>query len=107
MDLTFVRPKQNIDTLRTYHIIIDGKKCGKIKAGEKKTITVSNSPHEIYLEIDWCTSNTVTITDTTRTEIVFSCYNSYSGPRLHIPFIPALYLTSWRNKYLTLEEISP
>ena len=104
MKLKFIRQKQYADRIRRYSIIIDGEKCEEIRSGEEKTINVSDKPHEVYLKIDWCTSNTIKIQDTGKTEIIFSCYNSFSGPKMFIPFLILFYVTFWRDRYLTLEE---
>ena len=104
MKLKFKRVKQFTDMARAYKIIIDRKHIENIRCGEEKELEIPEGKHEVFLKIDWCTSNALII-DATKDERAFLCFNSLAGWKLFIPFIPLYKITFGKKNYLTLEEI--
>ena len=47
------------DSRRSYSVMLDGHKVAKVRRGERLELPVSAGHHELYLKIDWCTSQTV------------------------------------------------
>lgn len=55
--LTIYREIGASDKLRAFHIIVDGKKVGKIKEGETFHLQFHDqNKHTLQLKIDWCSS---------------------------------------------------
>jgi hypothetical protein len=46
-------PNRRVDRLRSYKISIDGRRRGRIKAGERLRLDVQPGTHEIRLRMDW------------------------------------------------------
>ena len=102
MKLKLKRRKQLLsDRARDYQIFIDGEHAGSISYDGKTEFDLPAGKHEILLKVDWCSSNTLIINDD-QTEINLSCYNTFGGWIMFIPFIPLYYITFGRKKYLTL-----
>lgn len=57
--IVFQRARENINTLRSYKIILDDKLIDEISNGATKEILVEKGIHRIKAKIDWCTSNEV------------------------------------------------
>jgi hypothetical protein len=73
------RTSQRVDSLREYEIYVDGQKINTIGPGEKKTLEVSQSNHEIYIKIDWCKSKKLNINLTERQELKLKCGSKITG----------------------------
>ena len=102
--LRISRNKQYYDYLRKYKIILDGKLIGKIAKDELKSFNIEPGNHTIYLKIDWCRSNKINFHVSENEDINFICENfsknNFKG------FLFPLYITLFKNKYLTLKEVS-
>ena len=61
------------DFFRSYAIIVDGNPVGKIKRGWRIELPVSQGQHELFLQIDWCTSRSITFDVQPGAVIEFFC----------------------------------
>lgn len=90
------------DRLRAYKVVLDGQVIGQIRHGEEAEFAVEPGPHELYLKIDWCRSNTVEF-ENDGPVTVFECGSNLKGPAI---FLAILYVTLWRERYLWLRRDS-
>ena len=54
--IKLIRKKAWGDILRSYAIILDGKKVGAIRHGKTCSLNCSTGQHSLQLKIDWCRS---------------------------------------------------
>jgi hypothetical protein len=101
--LTVSRDSGYVDNLRAYHILLDGKKIGKLKNGETREFTVDPGSHSIKAKIDWCSSQTLDFTATDGEPLVFHVKSNLRGMRLSLIFWKVLFAP---DSYLHLERIS-
>ena len=99
--LIIERANMWFDRLRSYQILLDGKKIGAIKNGEKISFDISEGNHQLYLKIDWCRSNSIDFENYGK-DIHFKCRSNLKGLKM---FLVPLYVTIFWNKYLLLEKI--
>ena len=86
MQVTFSRPKQFADRIRSYEIELDGVPFINIRASEQKTVEIPEGTKSLQAKIDWCCSKKLPIENLKpNQEIVVK--NSYSHLAL-IPFMP-------------------
>lgn len=60
--LTLFRQPRYSDKIRAYNVVIDGQTVGKIKERETFEYPLTDGPHEIWLTIDWASSNRINCT---------------------------------------------
>ena len=97
--LTISRDKGYVDGGRKYTIVVNKKPIGKIANGETKEFELHAGEHEIYLKIDWCRSNKLTIKADEHDTIALNVTSSLRGLRI---LLGLLYLFVIPNKYLKL-----
>jgi hypothetical protein len=61
------------DIGRTYKVFIDDQAVGAIRRKETKTFEVSPGKHQIHLEVDWCSSRTVSVELPPGEEVKLTC----------------------------------
>ncbi|BDX06902.1 hypothetical protein [Planctobacterium marinum] len=98
--IQIVRDSGFADRSRDYEVICDGELLGKIANGDTGEFEVSPGKHEIYLSIDWCRSNSVSIDVAEgHPNTMLKCGSNLGGLKL---LLAALYITVWRNDYIWL-----
>jgi len=98
------------DSRRSYSVVLDGQKVAKVRRGERLELPVLVGRHEIYLKIDWCTSQTVELEATPGAVIEMFCEPEPEGAFTERPDDPtwldvrelAEDLTGGRNWYIRL-----
>ena len=91
------------DRLRTYAILLDGKKIGNIGNGETQTFSIAQGKHVISAKIDWCGSSTLDFTATEGASPSFRVGSNMRGIRI---LFSLWYVLIERNKYLRIEQTS-
>lgn len=66
-------PRPLGDIGRTYKVFIDDQVVGAIRRKETKTFEVSPGRHRIHLEIDWCSSRSVSVELPPGEEVKLTC----------------------------------
>lgn len=61
------------DIFRSYAVIVDGEKVGRIRRGKRLEIPIAPGDHEIFLKIDWCQSSVITFTVREGNVVEFAC----------------------------------
>ncbi len=82
---------------RKIKIYIDNKLVGKIKEGEKSVINVEKGKHEVYAQIDWCSSKKMTIE-------INANENKQFALRCTNPLMAIYYIIFRPHEYLILES---
>jgi hypothetical protein len=95
--LVLYRDSGFVDAYRKYAILIDGRQIGSVKNGETKTVSLEPGAHTLKLEIDWCSSNTISFDLTSNETARFRCGSNLRGLRaflgpLCVFFAPSKYL---------------
>ena len=57
--LTIYREPRYSDKIRSYNVVVDGQVVGKIKERETFEFALPAGLHEIWLTIDWASSNRI------------------------------------------------
>jgi hypothetical protein len=96
-----IRPRQFMDCLRSYKIIVDGRKVGTIARNSVLEFEVPHGRTTIKAQIDWCRSPSLTIEPTTYENIEIVVRNPWS--RLLALFA----VTFGFFLYLKLDRLSP
>ena len=47
------------DFLRAYKVVLDGEPVGTIRQGKSRSFEVKPGHHEIFLTVDWCSSQPI------------------------------------------------
>jgi len=87
------------DIIRAYKIVLDGKIVGEIKRDQEISLDTLTGTHQLYLKIDWCTSNKIDFDIKDGETINFECGNNTKFGMM------ILYITVLRNQYLWLKKI--
>ena len=103
--IRLARGNDYVDKLRAYKIFIDDVYRGDIKRNEVKEFEVATGEHIIYAKIDWCRSNKLCV-NVSNSILELEIGSPITGKKLFIPFIPILYATLLRNKYLYIRDKS-
>lgn len=77
--IILTRRNSYVDKFRKYELIIDGKKCGKIRNNSEIKINLTEGTHTLYLLIDWCKSNELVITINENEDVLLECYPNSKG----------------------------
>jgi len=88
------------DRARAYKVVLDDEVIGSIKNGEEKEFDVHVGRHELFLKIDWCSSNSISF-DADGSVLNFECGSSLRGWKI---FMAMIYIIFIRNKYLWLKQ---
>ena len=89
------------DRLRSYTILLDGKKIGELGNGETKTFSVAPGRHAISAKIDWCSSSALDFTVGEGECSSFRVGSNMRGLRI---FLSLWYVLIARNEYLRIEQ---
>ena len=87
------------DRGRAYKVMLDEKVIGEVNNGQEVTFEVPKGTHNLYLKIDWCSSNKISF-DIKDADIVFECGSSLRGLKMFLSFVYILFL---RDQYLWLK----
>ena len=88
------------DRARKYRVLVDGGQRAEIGDDETVQIPVTPGRHVIRMKIDWCRSRDLQV-DLRHGEILRLECKANAWPLL----IP-LYITIWRNKYISLDTVT-
>ena len=91
------------DCLRTYAVILDGKRIDCLRAGSTKQFPVPPGEHKLRVRIDWCESNTVRFTVAEDETAVFRIKSNLRGWRVLLA--PWYAIFAW-NSYLHLVRMN-
>ena len=61
------------DRLRSYQVIIDGERLGKIGSGENREFPISPGRHRLRLKVDWAVSKTIEFDVNETGRVSFAC----------------------------------
>lgn len=92
------RDWQYADSLRDYHIVIDGKQRGDIEAESEVSFQLIPGPHKIEFTMDWVGSPEVTLDFQSGEQRTLSVSSNAGGP------LGLYYITFGRRKYLSVSE---
>jgi len=98
--LIISRPKQSIDLSRKYKVYIDDKEVMTLAYSQEKEVDIEPGSHKIYLKIDWCRSNFLSVDIVDNQTQKFICGSNIKGWRY---ILGILYVTVWYNKYLFIK----
>lgn len=101
MDISITRAQHYADRVRKYKIFIDDIYIGDIANNETKKFTIPQGQHSLYFKIDWCKSNTLTITSDKNSKFFTVSPNATGWKGL----FAIAYITFFKNKYLWAREI--
>jgi hypothetical protein len=88
------------DRARDYRVMVDGKQRAAIGNDATVQIPVTPGQHLVKLAIDWCGSEELTV-DVPHGQIVrLECKPNAS------PLLALLYVTIWRNRYISLNTVN-
>jgi hypothetical protein len=88
------------DALRSYKVVIDGRRAGSIRRGSHREFPVPPGSHVVQLHLDWCSSPTLPLTLATGERVLLRCG---SGAGLD----PLASITVARDRYIRLELANP
>ena len=98
--IVITRYNSRIDKFRSYVIHINGKAYAKIKNNSKVEIKLPKGEYEVYLSIDWCKSNKMTINVEENNQISLECYPYNMGKSFFRNLLSFLNNT---NNYIVLD----
>lgn len=88
------------DRTRGYRVLVDGLQRAQVGDDETVQIPVTPGPHVVRLQMDWCRSRELQV-DIRHGEILrLECKPNAS------PFLTLLYITIWRDKYISLDTVT-
>jgi hypothetical protein len=99
--LLISRPRQYVDILRRYVILVDGERVAKIRRGQTSELELPSGRHRITSRIDWCRSNAIEIEAESDGVHRLEVGSNLRGRRLLLAFF---YLTIWRDQCLYLTK---
>lgn len=99
--LIVARPRQYVDMLRRYKILVDGERAATIRRGETVELELPPGRHEITARIDWGRSNPVAIQAGEGESHCLEVGSNANGRLL----LAILYVTIWRDQYLYLKAV--
>jgi hypothetical protein len=91
------------DRLRSYSVVVDGRKIGKIANGETKSFPIDPGEHTLKLKIAWCGSNTIHFDADTSQTVDFQCASSLRGWKIFLATAIAIFTP---NQYLRLSRLA-
>ena len=97
--ITITREKAYGDKLRSYNVILDGKKIGSIKEGETKSFDSTAGQHTLFLKIDWASSNKIQFSG----DAQFQCIHAAKG--FFRILLAILYTSILSGRYITLKQL--
>lgn len=59
--ITVERAKESVGIFRSYWVVIDGAKAGRVKRGSSLKVDVEPGKHELHLAVDWTRSRSVNL----------------------------------------------
>lgn len=89
------------DRTRDYTVIANGCTLGKIGNGETKDFKIDANEQEIYLSVDWCRSNKLTVVPSEGGMIHLTAESSLRGFKL---FLALAYIALMPTKYIRLSQ---
>jgi len=101
--LIITRPRQYVDMLRSYRLILDGVPTFTIRRGQSVSIDLGPGSHRLMAAIDWVCSNSVEIDMSSDEDHRLEVGSNVDCWRF---LRTVLYLTVWRDRYLYLKPVS-
>ena len=99
--LTVSRQSTLVDFIRSYSIVVDNKKIGKVNNGASNSFTIAPGNHTIEMKIDWCGSKTLQFSATDGETVSFRVVSNLRGLRI---FLAPWYVLFAHKSYLLLEQ---
>ena len=87
------------DRVRDYKVVCNSETIGTISNGETKVFEIPEGQHELYLKIDWCSSNKVNFELNKEDQIKISGGSSLKGMKI---FLAVVYILFKKDEYLWL-----
>ncbi len=87
------------DHLRSYQVVIDEEVVGLLGAGESQAFEVDPGSHELFLKIDWCRREKLTIALEAGQTVAFRC--APNG----IPLTEFYWISFGRHRYIKLSKV--
>ncbi|APE02186.1 hypothetical protein BM526_10215 [Alteromonas mediterranea] len=87
------------DRTRDYTVIANGSTLGKIGNGETKDFEIDANEQEVYLSVDWCRSNKLSVVPSEDGVIHLTAESSLRGFKL---FLALAYIALMPTKYIRL-----
>lgn len=81
-------------------VVLDGNIIGNIKNGEEKEFDIPEGNHDLFLKIDWCRSNVISLKNN-GSIVGFECGSNLRGWKV---FLVIIYIIFLPNKYLWLKN---
>lgn len=98
------RDRGAVDYLRSYRIMLDGKRIGSIKNGQTRTFSIIPGRHELVVKIDWCRSNSMNLEIREGQTLQASCSSPFRGIRWILAFA-CPFITPSRYISLALDPV--
>jgi hypothetical protein len=87
------------DRARVYKAVIDGAVVGQLRRGESNSFDVVVGSHEIFLKIDWCRSEKVTLDLAAGQKTLLDC-------AARNPFTGLYWIAFGRSRYIKLTQVT-
>ena len=88
------------DRGRKYRVLVDGGQRAEIGNDETVQVPVTPGEHMLRLQIDWCRSRDLPVSIRHGEILRLECKpNAW-------PLLMLLYITIWRNKYISLDTVT-
>jgi hypothetical protein len=87
------------DHLRSYQVVIDEEVVGQLGAGESQAFEVDPGPHELFLKVDWCRSEKLTIALKPEQTVAFRCAPNGN------PLTEFYWISFGRHRYIKLSKV--
>jgi len=89
------------DSARSFVVVVDGKKMGKLRSGDEIVLQVTPGKHRVQGRIDWAGSPKVEVDLTAGQRAVMRLRSASSALRLD----QTIYQMVCFNRYLKLEQV--
>lgn len=89
-----------VDRLRSYEVILDGRRAASIARGQSLTLEAEAGHHTLHLRIDWCRSPSVDLDLSAAQEVHIRCWPN-GRPTLKLFY----WVTFGRSRYIGIELV--
>jgi hypothetical protein len=96
--ITIERRRTYADAIRRYRVFLNGRQHGEIRQGEVVNLSVPAGRYDVVLKIDWCSSQTLTVSVAEEETAALMC-----GPNRILPW-GALAMLLVPNRWIDLRQ---
>ena len=89
------------DRIRDYKVVCNSEVIGNISNGETKVFEIPEGKNEIYMEIDWCSSNRLQVDTFTEKQISLYAESNLRGIKV---LFTIFYVVFAPHKYVVLSN---